>query len=448
MTVPNEAALQAADSAVAAPVVGDVDAVSSLDPGVRRRAVVAMSVGNMLEYYDFAGYAVLATIIGKLFFAATDPVAQLSSAFSVFAVAFVFRPVGAVLFGWLADKVGRRSTLLIVVTIMGVATIVIGLLPTYAGIGVAAPILLVVARAAQGLSLGGEFSTSAAFLVEFAPRHRRGFYGSFTYGSAILGSAVGVALVFGLSSSLGSGAMLSYGWRIPFLLSFPLLLVGFYLRYRLSETPHFQQLRRARAPVPAGENLWTHRKSMFQVVGVMVAMATGSYILLSFMTSYLLTVLRYSPTTVYWSVIATAVFGAIVTVAFGRISDSVGRRPILVTACVLVLLFSYPAFLLLSSGPLGAWLGQFVLWFIMGMFSGAIPAAFSELFPTRYRAAGFGIAYAVATAALSGVAPLAATALIRATGSSASPGWYLTAAGLISLPVALWVRESVGKSLD
>jgi len=407
-----------------------------------------MSVGNMLEYYDFAVYAVLATIVGKLFFAATDPVAQLTSAFSIFAVAFVFRPVGAVLFGWLADGVGRRSTLLIVVTIMGVATIVIGLLPTYAGIGVAAPILLVVARAAQGLSLGGEFSTSAAFLVEFAPRDRRGLYGSFTYGSAIVGSAIGVALVFGLSSSLGPEAMLSYGWRIPFLLSFPLVLVGFYLRYRLSETPHFQQLRRARAPVPAGENLWTHRKSMFQVVGVMVAMATGSYILLSFMISYLLTVLRYSPITVYWSVIATAVFGAIVTVVFGRISDSVGRRPVLVTACVLLLLFSYPAFLLLGSGPLGAWLGQFVLWFIIGMFSGAIPAAFSELFPTRYRAAGFGIAYAVATAALSGVAPLAATALIRATGNSASPGWYLTAAGLISLPVALWIRESVGKSLE
>jgi MHS family proline/betaine transporter-like MFS transporter len=354
------------------------------------------------------------------------------------------------MFGWLADRAGRRSTLLIVVVIMGVATILIGLLPTYAGIGAAAPILLVLARGAQGLSLGGEFSTSAAFLVEFAPRNRRGFYGSFTYGSATAGSTIGVALVFGLTSGLGADSMLSFGWRIPFLVSFPLLLIGFYLRYRLSETPHFQELRRARADCTASnsENLWTHKKAMLQVIGIMVAMATGSYILLSFMISYLLTVMRYPPSPMYWSVILTALFGAAVTLIVGRISDSVGRRPVLITACMALVVLSYPAFLLLSSGVVGAFLGQLVLWSVLGTFSGAIPAAFSELFPTRFRAAGLGISYAVATAALSGITPLAATALVRASGNLAAPGWYLTGAGLISLPTALWMKESLGRELD
>jgi MHS family proline/betaine transporter-like MFS transporter len=187
---------------------------------------------------------------------------------------------------------------------------------------------------------------------------------------------------------------------------------------------------------------------MLQVVGIMVAMATGSYILLAFMISYLVTVLKYPPTPMYWSVILTALYGAAVTLSVGRISDSVGRRPVLITACLALVVLSYPAFLLLSSGVAGAFLGQLVLWSVLGTFSGAIPAAFSELFPTRFRAMGFGISYAVATAALSGVAPLAATALVRATGNLAAPGWYLTAAGLVSLPIALWMKESVGQELD
>ncbi|MDV6247858.1 MFS transporter [Rhodococcus opacus] len=429
--------------------IGTVTAPPSHE-ALRRRAILGIGAGNLLEWYDFAVYAALATLLGKLFFASTDALTGLLATFSIFAVGYLARPLGALIFGQLADRKGRKATLFVVITIMGTATVLIGVIPTYASIGVLAPILLTAARIAQGISVGGEFSTSTSYLVEIAPEGRRGLYGSVSYLTANLGFALGLGLVYLLNSALDSAAMDSWGWRVPFLLSFPLLLVGMYLRTNITETPAFAALlaegRTVESPLKSTlRNQW---RPMARLLGMGFVFATSTYTVLAFALSYLLVVQEEPASVAYPSVLLVTVIGALLVPVFGALSDHYGRRPILLAGVAGVLVLSFPGFLLMSSGGFAAvTAGQLLLWLPAALFCGVFPAAFCELFPTRTRTTSVGLPMSVATAIFSGTTPVVATLLIEWTGSNIAPAGYLVASALISTAFVWTLTESAKREL-
>ncbi|WP_198414339.1 MFS transporter [Cryobacterium sp. Hh7] len=416
-----------------------------------KRAILAATLGNTLEWYDFAVYAYLTPVISQLFFPSRDPLTSILSTFAVLAVGFIMRPVGAVFFGWLADRTGRKKALIVSVTVMGVATIALGLIPTHAQVGTLAAVLLTVARLFQGFSVGGEYGTSTSFLVEYAPTGRRGLFGSLAYFSSILGMAIGGSIVLVFSVILSSADMAAWGWRIPFLLSFPLLLLGTYMRLKINETPEFNALQEKDAveKFPLKTIVRSHGKNMLIVMGIVIAFAISTYTVVSFMLSYLRTVIHIETVPATLSVVVVTVFGALLIPVFGWLSDRVGRKPLLILACVSSIVLPLAGLMIVLTGSmLAVYVGQMVMWVPVAIFCGVTPAAFAELFPTEVRVSGFGIAYAVSTALFSGTAPFIATLLVERTGNNLAPGWYIAAAGAISLLFVLRLRETNREELS
>lgn len=424
-------------------------AVERPTPAGRRRAVAAIAIGNLLEWYDFAVYATLASVLGPLFFPSTSASASLLASLSVFAVGYVARPVGALVLGRLADRSGRRSGLVVIIVLMGVATVGMGLLPTYAAIGVAAPILLVLLRIAQGLAIGGEFATATTYLVEIASPGRRGVYGSISYVTAALGFALGLGVVVLLNAVVTPQGVVDGWWRLTFLLSLPLLLIGRYLRRRATESPVFQAMK-AEAAAGTSEQAAPSRplKPMLQVFGIGVAVAVGSYTVLGFVLSYLLVVIKQSPGVAYGSALVATVIGSCFVLAAGLLSDRFGRKPMMIAAAATLAVFAVPGYLLLAAG--GFWpalAGQLLLWVPVGIGLGVVPTLFAELFPARNRTTAMAFPHALVTAVFSGTAPLVSTLLVTATGSVIAPAWYLLAAAVVSGAVTLTIRETAWADL-
>lgn len=411
----------------------------------RRKAVTAGAIGNFIEWYDFSVYGYFATIIAAQFFPSEDRVASLLATFAVFAISFFMRPVGAFIFGHYGDKVGRRNTLAVVVILMGIATFMIGVLPTYAQIGVAAPILLVVARLLQGLSAGGEWSGSAAFMVEYAPEERRGLYGSWQQVSIVAGLLVGSGMGAALGTVLSEEALNSYGWRITFILGIVVGLVGLYLRLRLEDTPAFRALEEHEEveSAPIKESFVSHNKESLTAIGFTVGWTVSYYILLTYMPTFVSETAGLPLTQALVSnAIGLAVLMALIPFT-GALSDRVGRKPLLIAFAALITLATYPLFLLISTGSfLLVVLGQMIFGVIIALFSGPGPAALVEMFPTNVRYSALGVSYNLAVALFGGTAPFIATYLISRTGSNASPGLYLIAASVITLVVVATMKET------
>jgi MHS family proline/betaine transporter-like MFS transporter len=313
-----------------------------------------------------------------------------------------------------------------------------------------AAVLLTVARLFQGFSVGGEYGASTSFLVEHAPAGRRGLFGSLAYFSSILGMAIGGSVVLVFTVILSSADMAAWGWRIPFLLSFPLLLIGTYMRLKIDETPEFNNLRDEAAveKFPLRTVVRSHGKNMLIVMGIVVAFAISTYTVVSFMLSYLRTVIRIETAPATLSVVVATLFGALLIPVFGWLSDRVGRKPLLILACVSCIVLPLVGLMIVLTGSMAAvYVGQMVMWVPVAMFCGVTPAAFAELFPTEVRVSGFGIAYAVSTALFSGTAPFVATLLIERTGNNLAPGWYVAVAGAISLLFVLRLRETSREKL-
>lgn len=433
----------------------DLDTTKTVDessplgapPPLARRSVLAAGIGTVIEFYEFSIFAALTPVIAVLFFPAEDRIAALLSTFAVYAVGFFVRPVGAIALGRLADRRGRKVALAISVMMMGAVTVLIGVMPTYAQAGVIAPLLLVTARVFQGLSVGGEYGTSSTYIVELAPQSRRGFYGSFVVFASVVGSVLGIFLILGLTLGLSTEALHSWGWRVPFLLGFPLLVVGLYLRYRTAESPEFEQLKadKARAGSPLRTLLSEHWRPFLTVIGICLGFHGLSVTVQAFLLSYNRTVIGLGAVPSLVSLGLSAAVGGVFVLVFGRLVDRFGKRAILLLACGLTVVLAYPSFLIIGlNGFLPALLGQMLLWVPLGAYGGAIVVTFAELFPTEVRASGFAIAYSLGSVLFAGTTPFFATLLTEVSGNLLAPAWLLIAAALIT---AVVVSLSVDREL-
>ncbi|MFB6642044.1 MFS transporter [Streptomyces chartreusis] len=398
-----------------------------------RKALVAGSVGNFIEWYEFGVYGYFATIIAARFFTPEggSEVEALVKTYASFALAFFFRPVGAALFGRLGDRIGRRPVLILVITLMTVATTLIGALPTYATVGALAPWLLTFLRVLQGLSAGGEFGGAVSVMTEFAPPGRRGLYGSwqsFTVALGLLGGA-GVAAL--LATALSEEQLGDWGWRLPFLLTLPLGLGALWLRLRLDETPAFREERQAERP-PAREVAGAIALGAGRIMG----WAAAGYTFLVVLPSYLQSTLDAS---FQQALIATVLanFGFAVTIVpAGLLSDRFGRRPVMLTGAVLVVLLAVPLLNLLQDPGVSLTVKGAAVWgagAVVGLMAGPGPAMLAELFPTNVRYTGLGLAYALSNAVFSGCAGLIITETIERTGSVDIPAYYAAATCAVSV---------------
>jgi len=410
-----------------------------------RRAIVGASVGNLVEWFDFAVYGYLAATLGAIFFPSDDPTISLLASFAVFGVAFFARPLGGFFFGPLGDRIGRQSTLVAVIILMSFATFAIGFLPGYEAIGIWAPILLVFLRLVQGFSTGGEFGGASAFLAEYSPDERRGFLVSWIEFSAVGGFFLGAASVLLLTAAIGEDALGSWGWRIPFLLAGPLGLIGLYIRLRLGDTPEFRALEQAGevSRSPFRETLTQNWKPILQVVGLVIIQNAGFYIVLTYMPTYFSEELGFDTTSSSLSTVLTLIVAMALIPPLGALSDRVGRKPLLAASCVGFALLSYPLFLLMNQGNLfAAGLAHVALGILLAIFLSTTIAALTELFPTRVRYGGFSIGYNISVAIFGGAAPFFATWLISATGNPLSPAFYLIAAAVATFLTLLTLRET------
>ncbi len=401
-------------------------------PRASRRALFAGSVGNFIEWYEFGVYGYFATVIAARFFTPEggSEIEALVKTYASFALAFFFRPVGAALFGRLGDRIGRRPVLILVISLMTGATTLIGALPTYADAGALAPWLLTFLRVLQGLSAGGEFGGAVAVMTEFAPPGRRGLYGawqSFTVALGLLGGA-GVAAL--LATLLSAQDLNSWGWRLPFLLTLPLGLGALWLRLRLDETPAFREERAAVRPPPRAV-----AAAIALGAARIMGWAAAGYTFLVVLPAYLQSSLNATfQQALIATVLANLGFAATILPA-GRLSDRVGRRPVMLAGALLVTVLAVPLLNLLQHrGTSDAVKGAAVCGAgaVVGLMAGPGPAMLAEMFPTTVRYTGLGLAYALSNAVFSGCAGLIITETIKRTGSVDIPAYYAAATCAVS----------------
>ncbi|MGX4692468.1 MFS transporter [Streptomyces sp. JNUCC 63] len=422
------------------------------DPALVRRAVKAAALGNAMEWFDFGVYSYIAVTLGKVFFPSGNPTAQLLSTFGAFAAAFLVRPLGGMVFGPLGDRIGRQKVLAFTMIMMAVGTFAIGLIPSYATIGVGAPLLLLVARLVQGFSTGGEYAGASTFIAEYAPDRRRGFLGSWLEFGTLAGYVGGAGLVTLMTALLSSDQLTSWGWRIPFLIAGPMGIIGLYLRMRLEETPAFAaEAKKAgcsRPKVPLREMIAGQWKALLLCVGLVLVFNVTDYMLLSYMPSYLTSVLKHDATHGLLVVLCVMVLMMIAQPFAGALTDRVGRRPVIAAGCAGFLLLSVPALLLIRQGSLAAvGLGMGALGLLLVCFTASMPSALPALFPTRVRYGSLSIGFNVSVSLFGGTTPLVVTALIGATGNLMMPAYYMMGASLIGGAAVWFMAESAGRPL-
>ncbi|MGP4018708.1 MFS transporter [Saccharopolyspora sp. 5N708] len=412
---------------------------------VLRRATLGATIGSVVEWFDIAVYAYLATAIGTVFFPAEDPTTSLLSSFAVFGSAFVVRPLGGIFFGALGDRIGRQRTLAWVIMVVSGATLGIGLLPGYAAAGVAAPTMLVFLRLLQGFSAGGEMGGASAFVAEFAPARRRGYLVSLVEMGCILGFLLGSVVVLLLNVWLTDEQIAGWGWRIPFLLAAPLGLVGLYIRSRLEETPEFVALRGRGelARNPLLESVRYHWRAILSVAGYSLFQNAALYAILTYVPSHQSKILGYPAVVAsVSSVVSMCVICALIP-AMGAVSDRFGRRPVLGGSCLAAVLLAYPLFWLMGQdNAVLAVLAHIGLGVVLAVFLGPTLAAMNELFATRVRYGGFSLGYNLSVAAFGGTAPFLITLLVTGSGNHAAPAFYIMAAAVVTLLVVLATRET------
>lgn len=404
-----------------------------------RKAVIAASIGNGLEWFDVIVYGTFAVTISRLFFPTDDPTASLLLAFGSFGISFVMRPLGGVIIGRYADKAGRKAGMMVSITIMFLGTLLIVLAPTAATIGVAAAIIILVARLLQGFAAGGEFGTATAFLIEYAP-NRKAFYGSWQV--ATQGAAMLLAGLFGfvLNTYLSAQSLDSWGWRVPFIFALLIGPVGWYIRSKMQDTPEFLAMEPSKSPLK--DTFATHGRRLWTMVGV-VALASVSIYTALYMPTYAVVNLGIP---VQAAFVSTLVFGTVMAFGspfIGRLSDAVGPARVMTWSAVGTVALGIPLFILINASPtlFTMIFIELVLAVLATGYFAPLPALMTAVFPVQVRTTGMSLGYNIGVTVFGGFAPFILTALIAATGSLLVPGFYLVAIGVLSLASLIVARR-------
>ncbi|HYD07942.1 MAG TPA: MFS transporter [Reyranella sp.] len=410
-----------------------------MQAGKTRTVIAAGAIGNVLEWYDFAIYGYFATAIGRAFFPKEDPVAQVLAAFGIFAVGFLMRPIGGALVGHIGDKLGRRAALTFSVTAMAIPTFLVGVLPGYEVLGMAAPFLLTLLRMIQGLSVGGEYTTSIVFMVEHAPPGRRGLIGALGCCGAVAGILLGSATGALLSAALPTDTMAAWGWRIPFLLGLVVGMAGFFLRRRLQDVDTGCEAARS----PLKETFREHRGLLARLAGLSTFNAVGFYLSFVYLVSWLQIADGIAPAHALEINSVSMLVLLPCMVAMGALSDRLGRKPLLLVATALAFLSAVPLFWLMHSDQrLYVQLGQLGLVLSIGMFLGIQPTLMVEQVPPAVRCTAIALGYNVTLGIVGGLSPLVATWLVKRTHDQLAPAVMIMVAAAVSFIAVLTFRET------
>ncbi|GAT88342.1 MFS transporter [Paenarthrobacter nicotinovorans] len=435
--------------------------VNVVDKPMLRKALGGTIVGNTMEWYDVGVFGYLITTMGPVFLPEADKSVQTLFLLGTFAATFIARPLGGVVFGWLGDKVGRQKVLAATLMLMAASTFAVGLLPGYAQIGIWAAALLVILKLIQGFSTGGEYAGATTFVSEYAPDKRRGYFASFLDMGSYIGFALGAALVSVLQLTLGQAAMEEWGWRIPFLIAGPLGLIAVYFRSKIEESPQFQatldaqeasakdaasqDAAVAKGPIGIVKAYWR------QIVLAMILAAaanTVGYALTSYMPTYLTDSKGYDPVHGTLLTIPVLVIMAVCIPLTGKLSDRIGRRPVLWVGAGSTIVFSVPAFLLIGIGEIWSTLaGLALIAFPVTFYIANLASALPALFPTSSRYGGMGIAYNFSVAIFGGTTPFIVQGLIEGTGDDMMPAYYLMATSIVGAIAIYFLRESAQRPL-
>lgn len=411
-------------------------------PSQRRRAIIATVIGNGLEWFDFTVYSFFAVIIAKLFFPTGNDLTSLLLAVATFGVGFVMRPVGGIILGVYADRVGRKAALSMTILLMALGTTIIGLAPTYEQIGLFAPMLIVIARLMQGFSAGGEMGGATAFLTEYAPEKQRAFYSSWIQASIGVAVLLGAAVGTFVTSSLSTEALHSWGWRLPFLMGIIIGPVGYYIRHHLDETPTFRETT-DKSDSPLAEVFGKYPRETAASFSMVILWTVCTYVLLFYMPTYAIKVLNVPQTSGFIAGmvggLAILVFAPIV----GRLADRYGRRILLSSSALIIFVLAYPMFVYINQSPglVSLLVFQLVFGVLIATYTGPILAAFSEMFPAKVLSTGLSVAYNFAVTIFGGFASFIITWLIASTGSTMAPAFYVMIAAAISFVGTRFVRE-------
>ena len=409
-----------------------------------KRVASASFIGNFVEWFDYAAYGFLATVIAVVFFPQSDPLTALMAAYAIFAISFILRPLGGIFWGHVGDKFGRKNALSWSIILMTLATVCIALLPSYQSIGIFAPILLLVFRMIQGFSASGEYAGAANFLAEYAPKKKRGLYTSLVPASTAAGLLLGSVMAAAMFAFMSEAFLHEYGWRIPFLLAAPLGLIGYYIRVKLEDTTEFLEHQKTgqkeNFPIKALFN--QYRPALFKAFAVASLNATAFYLIFNYMPNYLATELGVNKTQAFISGSISLLFYIAVVFAMGKYSDRIGRKKMLLWASLSFIALTIPLFYLLSTASFVEMVMiQLVFCTLLAMNDGSLPAYLTEQFPIQVRYTGFAFSFNTANALLGGTVPLVATWLIQQTGNTLAPSVLLIVVAVFA-SMALLQRKS------
>lgn len=448
-TVPSE---PAASGSLA---IGDV---TIIDNAKLKKAITAAALGNAMEWFDFGVYGFVAYALGQVFFPDASPGLQMIAALGTFSVPFLVRPLGGVFFGVMGDRFGRQKVLSLTIVIMAVSTLCIGLIPSYAQIGIWAPILLLLCKLAQGFSVGGEYTGAAIYVAEYAPDRRRGFLGSWLDFGSIAGFVLGAGVVVLISTILGEERLLEWGWRLPFFLAAPLGLVGLYLRRAAEETPAFQeqlekmeQEDRDAVQNPPRISIRVILRKFWHAfvvcIGIVLVTNVTYYMLLTYMPSYLSHNLNYSEDHGVLIIIVVMIGMLFVQPVVGFASDRLGRRPFIMAGSIGLFVMALPAFRLIISGNIGfIFLGLLLLAVLLNFLTGVMASTLPAMFPTRIRYSALASAFNVSII-VAGLTPTLAAWLVESTDNLMMPAYYLMAVAVVGFVTALIMKETANRPL-
>jgi MHS family proline/betaine transporter-like MFS transporter len=412
---------------------------------LQRRAVLACLIGNAFEGLDFLAFGMLSFVLSRLYFPTDNEVASLMATLATFGVGYIVRPLGGVFWGLYADRHGRKSALVALSVLMAVGTGIIAVTPSYATIGIAAPVIIVIARLIQGFSLGGEFASATSLLIEYATPGRRGFYASWQIFTLVGTVAVGSSGVYLLTQWLTPAEFAAWGWRLFFIVGIIIGPIGYYIRKRVDETPEFQRyLDSKQRPVssPLKEVITKYPWEMISGAGIVLAGTSVFYLTFIYVPIYAMRQLKIGVGSVQVTTLVAAIICGSIILWAGHLSDRIGRRAVLLPAAIVSALIGYPLFANLIANPTTANLLVFQcgVGVVLGFISGPTPAALSEVYPVQIRSSGVGLVYNLIAAIFGGLGPLFAQWLVGVTGDQAAPAYWMTATGIVGA-LAIWTYK-------